>query len=109
MNNNNVTWLESTPEQKEKIGRCDLCGLFDHHLIGGECPTCRGGTSFEVMSDARLELLGQRFQANHIFALQGLTFEEYLESPAQYDRIAKHMENGGGCRVVDGAMVANYG
>ncbi|MDX8402098.1 MAG: hypothetical protein R8K47_05650 [Mariprofundaceae bacterium] len=25
---------------EEKIGRCDLCGLIDHHLIGGECPAC---------------------------------------------------------------------
>ncbi len=25
----------------EKIGRCDLCGLIDHHLIGGACPACR--------------------------------------------------------------------
>jgi len=110
----NVTWLESTPELdsrlKEKIGRCDLCGLIDHHLIGGECPTCRDDTrSFEVMSDARLELLGQRFQASRIFALQGLTFQEYIESPAQFDRIARHLESGGGCRVVDGDLVINHG
>lgn len=25
----------------ERIGRCDWCGLTDHHLIAGECPSCR--------------------------------------------------------------------
>lgn len=25
----------------ETIGRCDLCGLVDHHLRQGLCPTCR--------------------------------------------------------------------
>lgn len=25
----------------ETIGRCEWCGLVSHHLIAGECPTCR--------------------------------------------------------------------
>jgi len=25
----------------EKLGPCDDCGLVDHHLLGGECPSCR--------------------------------------------------------------------
>lgn len=28
---------------QEKIGRCEICGLVDHQLIGGECPSCRAG------------------------------------------------------------------
>lgn len=27
----------------EKMGQCDGCGLYDHHLVRGECPQCRGG------------------------------------------------------------------
>ncbi|OIO66910.1 MAG: hypothetical protein COS35_07435 [Zetaproteobacteria bacterium CG02_land_8_20_14_3_00_50_9] len=27
--------------KQETIGRCELCGLIDHHLIDGECPACR--------------------------------------------------------------------
>jgi hypothetical protein len=23
------------------IGECEWCGLFDHHLVRGECPSCR--------------------------------------------------------------------
>lgn len=23
------------------IGACDWCGVVDHHLVEGECPTCR--------------------------------------------------------------------
>ena len=25
----------------ERIGTCELCGLTDHHLVDGVCPTCR--------------------------------------------------------------------
>lgn len=25
----------------ETIGTCELCGVTDHHLIEGVCPTCR--------------------------------------------------------------------
>lgn len=25
----------------ERIGECELCGLTDHHLVDGICPTCR--------------------------------------------------------------------
>lgn len=25
----------------EPIGRCDLCGLVDHHLVAGVCSGCR--------------------------------------------------------------------
>lgn len=55
-----------------------------------------------TLSDDHLNLLGQRFQANHILQLMGITFAEYLESPAKYDRIAAHLASGGGCRVVNG-------
>ena len=27
----------------ERIGRCDLCGVVDHHLVDGECASCRDG------------------------------------------------------------------
>jgi hypothetical protein len=39
--------MQGLPEQEgimsniETIGRCDLCGVVDHHLIEGECPKCR--------------------------------------------------------------------
>lgn len=29
----------------ETIGRCEWCGLVDHHLVDGECPACREKTS----------------------------------------------------------------
>jgi len=61
----------------------------------------------EQMSDAHMNLLANRFQANRIIKLMGITFAEYLESPAQYDRIAAHLEAGGGCRVVAGQLVIN--
>jgi len=35
-----------------EIGRCDWCGLVDHHLIGGECPSCRPGTANWVAGGA---------------------------------------------------------
>lgn len=25
----------------ETIGECEICGLTDHHLVGGVCPTCQ--------------------------------------------------------------------
>lgn len=25
----------------ERIGTCELCGLTDHHLVDGVCPTCQ--------------------------------------------------------------------
>lgn len=28
-------------KQQEKIGRCEVCGIVDHHLVGGLCPGCR--------------------------------------------------------------------
>jgi len=31
------------PRRKGTIGRCELCGGVDHHLVGGECPQCRDG------------------------------------------------------------------
>lgn len=31
--------FESGP--RERIGRCELCGLVDHHLVEGECLSCR--------------------------------------------------------------------
>lgn len=27
--------------QLATVGRCEWCGLVDHHLIAGECPQCR--------------------------------------------------------------------
>ena len=31
------------PRRRKAIGRCELCGVIDHHLVGGECPLCRDG------------------------------------------------------------------
>ncbi len=33
--------LEHSLRRHESIGRCELCGLVDHHLIKGVCPVCR--------------------------------------------------------------------
>lgn len=54
------------------------------------------------ISDDRLNLLANRFQANQILQLMGITFGEYLDSPQKFDRIAAHLASGGGCRVVAG-------
>ncbi|EAU53558.1 hypothetical protein [Mariprofundus ferrooxydans] len=63
--------------------------------------------TIEQITDDRINMLGVRFQANRIFALMGLTFVEYLESPRQYDRIAAHLDAGGGCRREGGELVIN--
>jgi hypothetical protein len=65
--------------------------------------------SREQITDARLDQLGQRFTSNHTFELMGLAFAEYIESPDQYDRIARDMANAGKCRVVAGALVPSHG
>lgn len=31
--------------QREQIGRCEWCGMVDHHLVRGECERCRVRTS----------------------------------------------------------------
>lgn len=32
---------QSGDAQQECIGRCEWCGVVDHHLLQGECPNCR--------------------------------------------------------------------
>lgn len=61
----------------------------------------------EQMTDARLELLANRYQANQICYLLDITFGAYLLAPKGWDRIAKHLEDGGGCRVVQGQLIPN--
>jgi len=62
-----------------------------------------------TLLDQQIDVMAQRFQANRIFRLMGITFEEYLESPSQYDRISIHMEAGGGCMVTeDGKYHINH-
>lgn len=37
----------------ERIGTCETCGLTDHHLIDGICPSCRARTQ-TIYARARL-------------------------------------------------------
>jgi len=59
------------------------------------------------MSDERLELLANRYLFNRICYLLDITFEAYLLAPEGWDRIAKHLEDGGGCRMVAGELIPN--
>jgi len=59
------------------------------------------------MSDERLELLANRYLINHICYLLDITFEAYLLAPKGWDRIARHLEEGGGCRMVAGQLITN--
>jgi len=59
------------------------------------------------ISDAQLDLLANRYQANHICYLLDITFDAYLLAPKGWDRIAKHLHNGGGCRMEAGQLVMN--
>jgi hypothetical protein len=61
-----------------------------------------------VMTDARLELLANRYQANCICYLLDITFGAYLLAPRGWDRIAKHLDDGGGCRMEAGQLVINH-
>jgi hypothetical protein len=38
----------------EAIGTCELCGLTDHHLVDGVCPTCRPKCISALVPDAAL-------------------------------------------------------
>ncbi len=58
------------------------------------------------ISDEEMELLGKRFQANNICFLLDISFETYLLAHHGWDRIAKHLNDGGGCRVLKGTLVA---
>jgi len=60
------------------------------------------------MTDAQLELLAKRYQANRICYLLDITFAAYLLAPKGWDRIARHMDNGGGCRIEKGELVINH-
>ncbi len=51
----------------ERIGPCEICGLTDHHLVDGICPTCRpkcatmnvcGNRSFVVVAREKFIQLG---------------------------------------------------
>ncbi|MEX2524467.1 MAG: hypothetical protein WD750_05885 [Gammaproteobacteria bacterium] len=33
--------------RNESIGRCEICGVVDHHLIEGACPLCRVKYDFD--------------------------------------------------------------
>jgi len=59
------------------------------------------------MTDERLDLLATRYQASRICYLLDITFAAYLLAPKGWDRIAKYMEDGGGCRIVDGELLPN--
>lgn len=63
----------------------------------------------EQITDDRLDQLGQRFTANPTFKLMGLAFAEYIETPEQYDRIARDMATAGKCRLVAGRLVPSHG
>ena len=58
------------------------------------------------LTDQQLDMLGQRFDANRIAQYCGVTFEQYLQRPEHFDALARHMEAGGGCRVVRDELVA---
>jgi len=58
-------------------------------------------------NDDFLNLMGSRFQANNICYLLDITFEMYLLAPQGWDRIAKHLNDGGGCRMEKGRLVMN--
>jgi len=34
--------MNAAAQPVETIGRCEWCGLVDHHLVADECPACRG-------------------------------------------------------------------
>jgi len=59
------------------------------------------------MTDAQLTLLANRYQANRICYLLDITFGAYLLAPKGWDRIAKHLEDGGGCRIEAGQLILN--
>ena len=59
------------------------------------------------MTDERLELLANRYQANRIRYVLRITFAVYLLAPEEWDRIAKYMQDGGGCRIVEGNLIPN--
>ena len=42
--------IEHSLRRNEMIGRCDLCGLIDHHLFEGACGNCR--TKFNLPGPA---------------------------------------------------------
>jgi len=59
------------------------------------------------MTDAQINLLANRYQANRICYLLDITFDAYLLAPDGWDRIAGHLNAGGGCRMVAGELVIN--
>jgi len=57
------------------------------------------------LQDETIEQLGQRFEANRIAQYCDITFEDYMRHPEHFDGIAKHLEAGGGCRMLQGKLV----
>lgn len=55
------------------------------------------------MPDEQLDFLANVFLALEVKALLGVSFEQYLENPAHYDRYAIAMHQGHGLNVQGGA------
>jgi hypothetical protein len=65
----------------ETIGRCELCGLTDHHLVLGECAQCRERYGHELpwltvepeLEPAAPEQLpmGDESDCTHVLTLMG--------------------------------------
>ena len=94
-------------QSRERIGRCEVCGLVDHHLVGGECPACRRGAAraAEVLDDADLERLARRYNEYRALLPAWLTFEQYVNNHNRFDEAIDHLAAGGGCRMVGNVMV----
>lgn len=72
----------------ETIGRCELCGLVDHHLVEAECPRCRtlygcrtlsgllapdavGDDSSQANEPLERLPMGDESDVTHVLALRG--------------------------------------
>jgi len=60
-----------------------------------------------IMTDEMLDLLANRYLLNRICYLLDITFDAYLLAPEGWDRIAKHLDAGGGCRIEAGQLIPN--
>lgn len=54
----------------EAIGRCEWCGLVDHHLVGGECAACRrwARTAADRVAPDEYATLGAEADVSHAIA-----------------------------------------
>lgn len=60
-----------------------------------------------ILHDAsRCIHLHDRFESNRIAQFCGIAFEEYKARQDHFDELAAHLAAGGGCRVVNGELVA---